>query len=103
MMKPMMQVLTVLSFAGAVFPTGVLAAEVSAPGYFGRDGTVDIVSSSHQDTAWMDTPAACRRFRIENNIMAAMEMMRKDPNYTFCMECSLHAMEFLEAHPELRD
>ncbi|MCX6878147.1 MAG: discoidin domain-containing protein, partial [Verrucomicrobia bacterium] len=35
--------------------------------------------------------------------MAAMEMMRKDPNYTFCMECSLHAMEFLEAHPELRD
>jgi len=71
-------------------------------GYF-DGGEVRIVSSSHQDTAWMDTPAACRRFRVENNIMPALEMMRKDPNYTFCMECALHLMEFLDAHPELRD
>ncbi len=69
--------------------------------YFSKGGLF-IVSSSHQDTAWMDSPAACRKFRIENNIMPALMMMREDPNYTFCMECSLHAMEFLEAHPELR-
>jgi hypothetical protein len=72
------------------------------PGYF-QNGTVLIISSSHQDTAWMDTPAACRKFRIEQNIMPALDMMRKDPNYTFCMECTLHLMEFLDTHPERRD
>lgn len=76
-------------------------AKTGGAGYF-RGGEVRIVSSSHQDTAWTDTPAACRQFRIEHNIMPALEMMRKDPNYTFCMECSLHLMEFLEAHPEMR-
>ena len=80
-----------------------VADEAVVPGYFSHNGTVAIVSSSHQDTAWMDTPAACRQFRIDHNIMPAMEMMRKDPNYTFCMECSLHLMEFLDAHPEMRD
>lgn len=69
--------------------------------YF-ASGKVFIVSSSHQDTAWMDTPAACRTFRVEHNIMPALEMMRKHADYTFCMEGTLHAMEFLEAHPELR-
>lgn len=76
--------------------------KVEVPGYF-QGGEVRIVSSSHQDTAWMDSPAACRKFRIENNIMPALEMMRKDPAYTFCMECALHLMEFLEEHPGLRD
>ena len=74
-----------------------------AAGSFTNGGHINVVSSSHQDTAWMDNPAACRKFRIENNIMPALEMMRKDPNYTFCMECGLHLMEFLEAHPEMRD
>jgi alpha-mannosidase len=72
------------------------------PGYF-QNGQLRIVSSSHQDTAWMDTPDACRRFRIEHNIMPALRMMRKDPHYTFCMEAALHLMEFLKAHPELRE
>jgi alpha-mannosidase len=84
---------TVLSdTAGAEGPTG----------YF-EGGEVLIVSSSHQDTAWMDTPEACRIFRVEKNILPALTMMRKDPNYTFCMESALHLMEFLEAHPERRD
>lgn len=76
--------------------------ENASPEYF-RDGRLRIVSSSHQDTAWMDTPTACRQFRIEQNIMPALEMMRKSPDYTFCMEGTLHLMEFLEAHPELRE
>jgi hypothetical protein len=69
--------------------------------YFGT-GHVFIVTSSHQDTAWMDTPAVCRQYRIESNLLPALEMMRKDTNYTFCMEGALHVMELLEAHPELR-
>jgi hypothetical protein len=77
------------------------APATSRLSYF-RNGNLFIVSSSHQDTAWMDSPAACRQFRIEHNILPALEMMRKDTNYTFCMECTLHVMEFLEAHPELR-
>lgn len=75
---------------------------VSGQEYF-SNGVVSIVSSSHQDTAWMDTPAACRRFRIEQNIIPALEMMKQDKTYGFAMECTLHLMEFLEAHPERRD
>lgn len=71
-----------------------------ASSYFCNGGSVGIVSSSHQDTAWMDTPDFCRRFRIEQNILPALDMMAKDPNYCFAMECTLHLMEFLEAHPE---
>ena len=71
--------------------------------YFCNGGTVEIASSSHQDTAWMDTPDFCRRFRVEQNILPALEMMAKDPTYCFAMECTLHLMEFLEAHPERRD
>jgi len=70
---------------------------------FFYNGELRIVSSSHQDTAWMDTPDFCRRFRIEQNILPALEMMKKDPNYCFAMECTLHLMEFLEAHPDRRD
>jgi hypothetical protein len=70
--------------------------------YFGT-GHVYLVTSSHQDTAWMDTPAVCRKYRIESNLLPALDMMRKDTNYTFCMEGALHVMELLDAHPELRD
>ena len=92
----------------SVLKLSVLGAEgnaASAAGfaYFCGTGTVEIVSSSHQDTAWMDTPDFCRRFRVEQNILPALEMMEKDPSYCFAMECTLHLMEFLEAHPERRD
>lgn len=93
----------------AVAASGAHAAEraksatvTELPAYF-NGGQLRIVSSSHQDTAWMDTPDFCREFRIEHNIMPALERMRVDPDYTFCMEGMLHLMEFVEAHPELRD
>ncbi len=76
--------------------------KTNASGYF-QGGEVRIVSSSHQDTAWMDTPDFCRRFRVEQNILPALEMMAKEPTYCFTMECTLHLMEFLDAHPERRD
>jgi hypothetical protein len=80
----------------------VAHAEQAAPAYF-AGGKVFIVSSSHQDTAWMDTPATCRQFRVEHNLLPALAMMRQHPDYTFCMEGALHLMELLDAHPELRD
>ena len=101
----MEKLFTALSHAVEGAPALALAAasgkSLPASSYFDA-GRVFIVSSSHQDTAWMDTPAFCRQFRIEHCILPALEMMRKDPQYTFCMEGTLHAMEFLEAHPELR-
>lgn len=102
-------VVTVLALAGVTFrgPAGIPAEQLTQPAgpyslYF-NNGSVFIVSSSHQDTAWMDTPAACRQYRIEHVLLPALEMMRNNPDYTFCMEGTLHLMEFLEAHPELRD
>jgi alpha-mannosidase len=80
--------------------TTTRAAETT-PFYFST-GKVFIVSSSHQDTGWMDTPATCRNFRIEHNILPALAMMRQHADYTFCMEGTLHLMEFLTVHPELR-
>ena len=71
-------------------------------GYF-RNGTIHIIQSSHQDIAWMDTPEYCRRERIEEIIIPALDMMRTDPNFKFEMEQTLNLMEFLEAHPERRD
>ena len=51
----------------------------------------------------MDTPDACRQFRINNCIVPALAMMDRDTNYCFSMECMLHLMEFIEAHPERRE
>ncbi|HEY3860644.1 MAG TPA: discoidin domain-containing protein [Verrucomicrobiae bacterium] len=67
------------------------------------NGEVRIVSSSHQDTAWMNTQDYCRRYRIEHVLLPALEMMRQDPHYAFSMEGTLHLMELMDAHPELRD
>jgi len=91
---PFLWVCTAAVWANASNGAGVTA---------GAGGTVEIVSSSHQDTAWMDTPDFCRRFRVEQNILPALEMMEKDPSYCFAMECTLHLMEFLDAHPERKE
>jgi alpha-mannosidase len=109
MMKAMNKQVTALALAvlpflgagvnGATSPDQTTNANAS---YF-NSGNVFIVTSSHQDTAWIDTPAACRKYRIESNLKPALEMMRKDTNYTFCMEGALHVMELLDAHPEMRD
>jgi alpha-mannosidase len=59
-----------------------------------------IISSSHQDIAWMDSPEACRKYRDENCITPALEMMRKNPDYRFVMENMLNLFEYIETHPE---
>lgn len=89
-----------IAFASAASAADSSSKAAELPVYF-TGGELRIVSSSHQDTAWMDTPDFCRRFRIEKNILPALERMRVDPDYTFCMEGTLHLMEFLDEHPEL--
>ena len=41
-------------------------------GYFGK-GTVNIICSSHQDIAWMNTPDSCREERIHDIIIPALD------------------------------
>ncbi len=66
----------------------------------GRQGRLHILSSSHQDIAWMDSPEKCAVFRDANCITPALAMMAGDPAYTFTMENMLNLAEYLERHPE---
>jgi alpha-mannosidase len=63
-------------------------------------GRLHIISSSHQDIAWMDSPEKCIAFRDTNCITPALAMMAKDPAYSFTMENMLNLMEYIERHPE---
>jgi alpha-mannosidase len=63
-------------------------------------GKLRIISSSHQDIAWMDDPETCRTFRDVNCITPALELMAKNPDYRFVMENMLNLVEYVERHPE---
>ncbi|TWO34633.1 alpha-mannosidase [Seonamhaeicola sediminis] len=68
-------------------------------GYF-KEGTFHIISSSHQDIAWMDTPQYCRHERIHDIIAPALDMMDTDKAFHFGMEQTLNLKEFIEEFPE---
>jgi|GEM_PF-168507 len=65
-------------------------------------GRIDLVSSSHQDVAWMDTPEWCREHRVDQILVPAIEMMERDPRYCFTMENMLNLVELLQRRPDLR-
>jgi len=67
-------------------------------GYFGK-GTINIICSSHQDIAWMNTPDSCRRERIHDIIIPALNLIDKNPAFKFEMEQTLNLMEVLEDVP----
>jgi alpha-mannosidase len=66
-------------------------------------GSLSIISSSHQDIAWMDSPEKCIEFRDKNVITPALALLAKDPGYAFTMENMLNLKEYLERHPDRRD
>jgi alpha-mannosidase len=63
-------------------------------GYFGT-GTIHIISSSHQDIAWMNTPDSCMEERIHKIILPAMDIMKDHPGFKFGMEQSLNLLELV--------
>ena len=67
-------------------------------GYFGK-GTINIICSSHQDIAWMNTPDSCREQRIHDIVIPALDLIDKNPSYRFEMEQTLNLMEVLDAVP----
>jgi alpha-mannosidase len=70
-------------------------------GYFGK-GTVNIICSSHQDIAWMNTPDSCREERIHKIIIPALDIIDKNPAFRFEMEQTLNLMEVLDEVPSER-
>lgn len=70
--------------------------------YF-QNGTIHIISSSHQDIAWMNTPDSCRHERIYDIINPAMQMMDTDQNFAFGMEQTLNLREFLDEFPNRKE
>jgi len=70
--------------------------------YF-KEGTFHIISSSHQDIAWMDTPEHCRAERINDIMIPALDLMKTDSAYHFGMEQALNLKELIEDHPERKD
>jgi alpha-mannosidase len=62
-----------------------------------------IISSSHQDIAWMDSPEKCMIYRDEHCITPALALMASNPDYSFVMENMLNLMEYVERHPERKD
>lgn len=68
-------------------------------GYF-AGGTIHLIQSSHQDVAWMDTPDYCRKDRIEEIILPALQLTEKNKDFKFEMEQTLNLMEFLDAYPD---
>ena len=106
------------SIAGLVIALAVLAGAIlRAPGGLASDredpmilenkgvsagapARLHIISSSHQDIAWMDSPEKCVVFRDEHCITPALVLMAKDPAYSFTMENMLNLAEYLERHPD---
>jgi alpha-mannosidase len=71
-------------------------------GYFGK-GTVNIICSSHQDIAWMNTPDSCREERIHDIVIPALDIIEKNPAFKFEMEQTLNLMEVLDAVPSEKE
>ncbi len=69
--------------------------------YFGK-GKIHVISSSHQDIAWMNTPDSCRHERVHEIIVPALDLIEEEPDFKFEMEQSLNLMEAIEDSPENR-
>lgn len=83
-------------------PANRIRYSAGGPGYF-RDGAAYIMSSSHQDIAWMNSPDICIRDRDLKVISPALEKLRKSPDSRFAVETTLQLMEYLDRHPDRKD
>ena len=67
------------------------------------NGTIQIMASSHQDIAWMDSPQACVENRDNLLITPALKKLENNPGYYNDMEDILMLREYLNRHPEKKD
>ncbi len=90
--------ISLVLFVAAILPL-TLTGQSANSGYFSK-GVIHIIPSSHQDIAWMDSPANCMLQRDTMMIAPAIELMEKNPNYVFSVEQVLNLEEFLYLHPD---
>jgi alpha-mannosidase len=106
MLKTLLEVTLALTLLGAAFsgPSARKKAEPPDAKPAPPAGwNLHLLSSSHQDIAWMNSPEACIEYRDTHCITPALAMMAQNPDYCFVMENMLNLMEYIERHPERRD
>jgi len=67
--------------------------------YF-KNGKINIINSSHQDIAWMDSIGACEKWRDENMITPVLNIMSGNRSFCFTVEDALCLKEYLKRNPE---
>ncbi|MEI6047404.1 MAG: glycosyl hydrolase-related protein [Bacteroidota bacterium] len=95
--------LSFLMLCGAFSIVGQTPATAISPksndySYF-KGGTISVISSSHQDIAWMDSIGKCIEFRDVKMITPVLERLRKNPGFKFSVEDALSLREYLQRHP----
>ncbi len=70
--------------------------------YF-SDTCVHILSSSHNDIGFLDSPLATTLFRNTNIIEQAIIRMEEDPTFRHSMECVLYLKDYLTLHPDMKE
>ena len=91
---------TILAISFAAVPGDQAEKKGADKTVFDAGGTLRLLSSSHQDIAWMDSPEKCMVFRDERCITPALALMAKNPEYCFVMENMLNLMEYVDRHPD---
>ena len=66
-------------------------------------GTFDLFTTNHNDLGWLDTQKVTADYRSAELILPAMELIKKNPDFRYSMECVTYLQEFLERHPEKRE
>lgn len=62
-----------------------------------------LMNSSHQDIAWMDSPAKCAIDRDTLLVTPLLEKVQADTSYRFDLEESLILKEYVHRHPSAKD
>ncbi len=59
-----------------------------------------VVGSSHNDIGWAGTPSEIAEHREHGIIDAVLDLLDRDPNYSYAVEASLYAEEYLDRNPQ---
>ena len=70
--------------------------------YF-KNGKINIIPSSHQDIAWMDSIGACEMWRDEKMLTPVLSIMKRNPKFCFSCEDGMQLMEYVKRHPDRYD
>ncbi len=66
-------------------------------------GKIYLMNSSHQDIAWMDSPAKCAIDRDTMLVTPLLNKVQDDTSYRFDLEESLILKEYIRRHPSAKD